>query len=335
MTKPVVAIAIGRDAYPRMFNAETLSRLGEIATVEHHDAGSPAHEEALIELLATAQVCLSSWGVAPLSEPVVNAARDLELLVHMGGSVKRSVTDDMWSAGIRVASAGSALARDVAETTLGLMIVGRKRIWPLAQHVAEGGWRDAPVWAEHTSAELHGSTVGIVGASRVGRAVIELLKPFGTRTLVHDPFLSNAEAAMLGVEVVDLATLVRESQVVSLHCPENPDTAGMLDATMLSEMPDGAVLINTARGGLIDQSALVAELESGRIFAFLDVTDPEPPAPDDPIRSAKNVIVTPHIAGCISDCSRMGSFAVDEIERFIDGRPLKSEVTEEMLGSLA
>ena len=142
--------------------------------------------------------------MAQLDAEVVAAADSLELLSHMGSSVRRFVSDSVWDRGIRVTSAGISLARDVAETTLGLMIVGRKRIWPLGRHVAAGGWRDSPVWEQWDARELARSTIGLVGASNVGRHVIELLAPFQTTILVADPYLTNEEATRLGLSLIHI-----------------------------------------------------------------------------------------------------------------------------------
>ena len=223
----------------------------------------------------------------------------------------------MWARGIRVTSASVTLARDVAETTLGLMIVGRKRIWPLGNHVRDGGWRDSPTWHRWDARELHRSTVGLIGAGSVGRHVIDLLAPFDTTILIADPYLSHDEARRLGAEKVELDELMARGDVVSIHAPDNEQTRHMVGAEQLSRMSDGAVLINTARGSIIDEPALVDELARGRIFAFLDVTDPEPPAPDSPLRRLDNVVVTPHIAGCIENCHRMGELAVEEVRRYL------------------
>lgn len=335
MTKPKVAVAIGRSNYGRMFSPEAWERLGEVAEVTHHDADEPAGHDDLIELLPGVRAVITSWGVAQFDGDVVAAADSLELMSHMGSSIKRFVSEPLWDRGIRVTSAGITLARDVAETTLGLMIVGRKRIWPLGRHVAEGGWRDSPTWDRWDARELTRSTVGLVGASNVGRHVIDLLQPFETTILVADPFLSDEDASTLGVERVELDELVRRSDVVSLHCPENEHTRHIINESMLGAMPDGVVLINTARGGLIDEAALISELETGRIFAFLDVTDPEPPAADSPLRTLDNVVVTPHIAGCIDNCNRMGELAVEEVRRHLAGEPAVYEIRQDMLDRIS
>jgi phosphoglycerate dehydrogenase-like enzyme len=253
-------------------------------------------------------------------------------MAHMGSSVARFVSDALWLRGIRVTSAAPALARDVAVTTLGLMIVGLKRIWPLGQHVRQGGWRESPFWP---SRELYDKTVGIVGASHVGRNVIELLRPFGARVVVYDPYLPAEAAASLGVTRVEMDDLVRQADVISLHAPEKPETHHLLDARRLAMMKDDALLINTARGSLIDEPALVAELSRGRFFAFLDVTDPEPPAAGSPLRRLDNVVVTPHLAGCIESCARMGEMAVEELRRYFAGEPPLYQVTAAMLARIS
>lgn len=334
-TRPTVAIAIGQSHYDRMFSAEAWSRLEEVANVVHHEGADGANKDELLQLLPGASGVITSWGVAQLDADVVAAAESLGVMSHMGSSVKRFLSDAVFARPIRVTSAGITLARDVAETTLGLMIVGRKRIWPLGEHVRNGGWRDSPTWDRWDARELTRSTVGIVGASNVGRHVIELLAPFETEILVSDPFLSAQDATALGVVSVELDELLRRSDVVSLHCPENEHTRHLLNGSNLSTMSDGAVLINTARGGLIEEGALISELETGRIFAFLDVTDPEPPALDSPLRQLENVVLTPHIAGCIENCNRMGELAVEEIRRYLAGEDAVYEIRQDMLDRIA
>jgi len=332
MTRPVVAITIGKNYYARMFSPAAWQALHAFADVVHHDGPEPAGKAALIALLPPADACVTSWDVAQLDADVMAAAPRLKAMAHMGSSVKRFVSDAVWARDVSVTSAGLALAVDVAETTLGLMIVGMKRVWPLAQHVREGGWRETPWWPAR---ELFGKEVGIIGASNVGRHVIELLQAFAVHVLVTDPYLSAAEAALLGAQKVELDALLRRSDIVSLHAPAKPETHHLLDAERLALMKDNALLINTARGSLIDEPALVAELSRGRFFAFLDVTDPEPPAADSPLRRLDNVVVLPHIAGCIENCGRMGELAVEELRRFFAGEPTLYPVRPEMFSRIS
>ena len=335
MSTPVVAITIGRSHYRRMFSDTALADLAGAAHIVHHSGDEPASKQDLLGVLAEADACITSWGVAPLDAEVVAAAPRLGHLAHMGGSVKRFVSEAVWERGIRITSASVALARDVAETTLGLMIVGRKRIWPLGNHVRDGGWRDSPAWDRWDARELSRSTVGLIGVGNVGRHVIELLAGFETTILAADPYLGDDEAQRLGVERVELAELMDRCDVVSIHAPASDETTHMIGADLLGRLGDGAVLINTARGSIIHEAALVDELATGRIFAFLDVTDPEPPAPDSPLRSLENVVVTPHIAGCIENCHRMGEMAVEEVRRYLGGQPAINEVSSDMLDRIA
>jgi len=330
MEKVTVAVTIGKVHYPRMFSQQAWDALESFANVLHHPGPDPANKQELMEILRDADACITSWDVATLDADVVAAAPKLKAMAHMGSSVKRFVSDTFWQRGIHLTSAGVALARNVAETTLGLMIVGQKRIWPLGQHVRAGGWRDSPDWEKWFSRELYRKNVGIVGASNVGRYVIELLKPFGANILLYDPFVSAEEAKALGATKVELDDLLANSEIVSLHAPANKHTHHILNAEGLAHMKDDALLINTGRGTLIDEEALVAELRKGRFFAFLDVTDPEPPAADSPLRSLDNVVVTPHIAGCIENCNQMGELAVEELRRFFAGEPAVYQITPEM-----
>ncbi len=332
MTRPIVAITIGREHYPRMMSQAAWEALDAFADVLHHASDEPAGKEDLLALLPHADGCLTSWGVAQLDADVIAVAPRLQIMAHMGSSVTRFVSDALWARGIRVTTAAPALARDVAVTTLGLMIVGLKRIWPLGQHVREGGWRESAFWP---SRELYGKTVGIVGASHVGRHVINLLQPFGVRVLLYDPYVSEAEAATLGVTKAELDHLLRLADVISLHAPAKPETYHLLDVGRLALMKDEALLINTGRGSLIDEPALIDELRRGRFFAFLDVTDPEPPAADSPLRHLDNVVVTPHLAGCIESCAQLGEMAVEELRRCFAGELPLYQVTAEMLARIS
>jgi phosphoglycerate dehydrogenase-like enzyme len=139
----------------------------------------------------------------------------------------------------------------------------------------------------------------------------------------------------MGVELASLEEVCR-CEVVSLHAPNIPETRHMMNARTLGLLPDHAVLINTSRGALIDEAALVAEVRRRPLYVMLDVTDPEPPAADAPIRREANILLTPHIAGSMKQARLdMGRLAIDEVLRFLKGEPLQHEVTREMLPTQA
>ena len=178
--------------------------------------------------------------------------------------------------------------------------------------------------------------VGIVGASHVGRLVLSMLKPFELRVLLYDPYISPLQARDMGATKVGMTELLAQSDVVSLHAPLLDATRGMLGAKELALMPDGATLINTARGALIDQRALESELVNGRLFAMLDTTDPAELPEDSPLFELPNVFLTPHIAGSLgTETQRLADQIVGEVERFARGSALQHLVKREQLSRLA
>jgi phosphoglycerate dehydrogenase-like enzyme len=226
-----------------------------------------------------------------------------------------------WARGILVSTAAAANAQPVAEYTLAAILLANKATLTAAHAYRERRARIDPL-AEYPGVGNYGKTVGLVGASRVGRRVIELLAPFDLRVLVSDPFLGAAEAARLGVERRELDALLAHADVVSLHAPALPATRYLLDRHRLGLLRDGAVLVNTARGSLVDHDALLDELRAGRISAVLDVTEPEPLPADSPLFDLPNVVLTPHIAGALgTEVRRLGDSAIEEIARYAAGRP--------------
>jgi phosphoglycerate dehydrogenase-like enzyme len=190
------------------------------------------------------------------------------------------------------------------------------------------------------SRSLHELRVGIVGASSTGREFLKLLKAFcDVEVWIADPYLGEEEAGRLGVRRAALDELVAACDVVSLHCPALPETQRLVNASILSRMKDGAVLINTARGALVDHDALLAELQTGRISAGLDVyleTLSAEQVPLSAYRQLKNVVITPGIAGPAGTITkRMGLFIAEEFERFFSGRPLVKPVSADMLARIA
>jgi phosphoglycerate dehydrogenase-like enzyme len=277
-------------------------------------------------LLARAEVMLSGWGCPALGAEVLARAPRLRLVAHAAGTVKNHVTPECFARGVRVSSAAAANAVPVAEYALAAILLAGKRAFRLQRLYAD--LRAGRLWPREIPIPgNHQRVVGIVGASRTGRRLVELLRPFDFHVLVYDPFLDAPGAAALGVEPVGLDELLRRADVVSLHAPEVPATRNLLDARRLALLRDGAVLVNTARGALVDTAALVRELASGRIDAVLDVTEPEVLPADSLLYELPNVFLTPHVAGAIGgETARMVELALDEIERFVRGEPLAHEV---------
>lgn len=303
------------DTRRTVFTDQAWAQLGDVVElVDPHDTA------AAVDAAAGAEVILTSWGSPRVDREVVAAAKPAVLL-HAAGSVKPVVSDALWQSGARVTSAVKPLGEGVAETALGLTIVGRKNIVATGAEVAAGGWSRDGV------GEVNDIRVGVLGAGWVGRHYLKLMGNFEVERAVYDPYLSESDAAAMGAIKLDLDELLATSQVVSVHAPELPATRHMLNAETLALLQPGTVLVNTSRGSLIDEEALTARLEQGDLGpVFLDVFDPEPPAADHPLRTLAHA--TPHLAGLAGNGRlRIGRHIVAELERFRAGEPMLCEVT--------
>jgi phosphoglycerate dehydrogenase-like enzyme len=179
-------------------------------------------------------------------------------------------------------------------------------------------------------------TVGLVGASRIGRRVAKMLAGFDFTVLLSDPFVTRGDPVLAGAELVDLDTLMARSDVVSVHAPSLPETRAMIGARQFKLMKHGAGFINTARGAVVDEAAMIAELQTGRIHAVIDVTDPEIPEAGSPLYSLPNVFLTPHLAGAVgTERLRLGQLAIEEVERFVAGKAMEFEIEPALLERLA
>ncbi|MBW2313129.1 MAG: hydroxyacid dehydrogenase [Deltaproteobacteria bacterium] len=279
--------------------------------------------------LDTVEILLTGWGCPPLDEAALDRVPNLRGAFHAAGTVKNHVKPACFDRGVRITSAAYANAIPVAEFTVAAIVMANKKGFRAQRLYREvKGFR---LWSkEYPEIGNHGKTVGIVGASRIGRMVIDRLQAFDVDLLVYDPYLDAAEARGLGAEPCELDDLLGRSDVVSLHAPSLPATRHMIDRRRLGLMNDGAVLVNTARGALVDHEALTDELVSGRIEAVIDTTEPELLPADSPLYDLDNVFLTPHIAGSQgTETRRMLDLALDEIERFVRGEPLQHEVRRE------
>lgn len=321
------------DAFPPSVRA----RLEETADLLEPCVISEFDSPAAVSALASAEVLLTGWGCPPVGTALLDRAPRLRAVIHAAGTVKTFLSPNAFDRGIVVSSAAAANAVPVAEFTLAAIIMGAKRVFPLA-----GLFRSRRT--HRTPADLdrqhwlgtHGLRVGIVGASRIGRRVIELLRVLDVDVLLYDPYVSAEEARLLGVTPADLDTLVATSDVVSVHAPDTPETRGIIDARRIGLMRPGTLFVNTARGPLVDTEALTGHLVSGRLDAVLDVTSPEPLPPGHPLWDLPNVLLTPHLAGAQgNEVGRLGALAVDELARYARGDAFAHPVHRADLGRIA
>lgn len=283
-------------------------------------------------LLSETDILVTGWGCPMIDAAVLDAAPKLRLIAHAAGSVKHFIAPEVFNRGVLVTNAADANAVPVAEFTLAAILFANKQAFRFRRDYMLK--RSLMGVSEHYDGEAGNweKRVGIIGASRIGRRVIELLRPFGLEILLHDPLMDAAEARRIGVTLVPIEELMASCDTISIHAPLLGSTRGMISTGLLARMPDGATLINTARGGIVDGAALEAELVSGRLWAILDVTEPETPPANSPLYTLENVLMTPHIAGAIgNERHRLGRLVVEEIERYLAGAPLRHSVTIESL----
>lgn len=316
----VVRTAMSADVFDLLFDGPRMLRLTSLSS-----AASLRLDDGPV---GDTEILLTSWGAPRLDAVVLDRMPRLRAVVHAAGSVQDLVSDALWDRGIVVTSAADANAVPVAEFAFASIVLAFKRAFAhvRTQEHESLGWGDLVTSTAYGSA---GRTVGVVGFSRIGRRVVQMLQQMEDVTvLVADPVVDASAVAEAGAQLVTLAELLRRSDVLSLHAPALPETRHMIGRAELAALRDGATVINTARGSLIDHDALLEACASGRIDAVLDVTDPDPLPVDAPLRHLPNVALTPHIAGSMgTDVRRLADAALDDVEALLAGESLPGAIT--------
>lgn len=279
-----------------------------------------AHPEALRRALAGCSGLVVRNRVR-VDEKLLDAAgAHLSVIGRLGAGLDNVDVAAARRRGIEVVYAPWANSASVAEHALGLILALARRIPRLDASCRAGRWtRDASGW------ELRGRTLGILGYGAAGRFLAPAARALGMRVITHHPRRppDHPDLAATGVAWVDEDTFWRRAEIVSIHLPGRPDTLGCVDARRLNLLPRGALLINTGRGGVIDEGALVEALRSGHLGgAALDVRAHEPPPHPDPLAAFENVILTPHVAGLTAAAqARVGRQVAEDVRRVLAGLP--------------
>ncbi len=312
------------DAFALLFDDTRRTRFAQLAEVTGPMLVSD--DPAVAGALAETEVLITSWGAPRLDAARLERMPRLRAVLHAAGSVRDIVTEEVWARGIRVTSAADVNAVPVAEFTIAAILFSGKRALTHIRAPYDGTW-DA--WSQRSIGNVD-RTVGIVGFSRIGRRVVELLRPFdGLRAVVADPFADPEAVAAAGATLIPLDEVLPQADILSLHAPSLPSTRHMISARELAMLPDGATLINTARGALVDHEALLMECRTGRIDALLDVTEPEPLPADAQLRRLPNVAITPHLAGSLgTEARRLADAALDELAAYASGKAPLHPVTK-------
>ena len=230
--------------------------------------------------------------------------------------------------GIPVGHTPGVLTEATADLAFALLLAAARRIVEGVNYIKAGEWK---TWEPETllGADLTGATLGIIGLGRIGRAMARRASGFDMRLIAHDPSASSESATALGVSLVSLDTLLVESDFVSVHTPLTDATRHLINAEALRRMKRTAILINTARGPIVDQQALYAALKEGQIaHAALDVTDPEPIPADDPLLTLPNITIVPHIGSAsVRTRNRMAEIAAENLLAGLRGDSLPHQVS--------
>jgi lactate dehydrogenase-like 2-hydroxyacid dehydrogenase len=309
-----------------------LDQVAAVATLQLWEEDGPIPAQVLLDWVrgCAGIYCLITERID--GEVLDAAGPGLKVISQMAVGVDNVDVKACSARGVPVGNTPGVLTETTADLALALMLGTARRLVEAAEFLKAGRWQ---TWRpmELTGQDVYGSTVGIVGLGRIGKAVARRLRGFDCRLLYTDP-TPDGEAEALGISYVDFETLLKTSDIVTLHCPLMAETRGLMGASELAMMKSTAILINTSRGPVVDQKALLDALRVGQIGAAgLDVTDPEPMPQDDPLLALPNVVVLPHIGSAsVATRSRMAQLAADNLIAGLQGERLPHCVNPEVYG---
>ena len=323
--RPKVLILTPRSWQATSMTDEACQLLSEFADVRRNEGARPLTVEEKRSMLPGVQavVCAGAAGLAPED---FAAADELRLIGVLGHSVRGVSPEAALARGITIVNTAAAHGWSVAEMALGLMLCCLREIPLLDRRMRAGEWQES----RRQTSDLVGRTVGLLGLGAVARQLITLLVPFRPTILGHDPYVAEADLAELPlpVRLVGLDEMLRSVDVLSIHAGMTDETRHLLGARELGLLRDGAVIVNTARGGIIDQDALVERLAAGTLGAGLDVYAAEPLPASSPLRRLENVVLTPHAGGMTAQMYRRRALSIaHDIRRFFAGEPLPHALT--------
>ncbi|MGE9292665.1 MAG: hydroxyacid dehydrogenase [Puniceicoccales bacterium] len=311
------------------------SAMTEIARLTENDGKVYEGKDILAnpEDFRDVEIIFSGWGSPVMDEKILEALPSLKGFFYGAGSVRYLVTDAFWERDILLTSAYTGNAVPVAEFTVASVIFSLKRAWSAREELLSGKrgpWSPPGVYS--------GSRVGIISLGAIGRLVCQRLSAFSLDVVAYDPFASDSVFEELSVRrAPSLESIFAECDVVSLHAPKLPETLNMITGELLEMMPQNATFVNTSRGAIVDEAAMIRVLEKRPdLFAVIDVITDESQYCTTPLLKMPNVFLTPHIAGSMGrECHRLGDMAVEECRRFIAGEKPVVPVTAQNIVRMA
>lgn len=333
--RPKALLTAHGDLARQVFPDHVRAELESFAEVRYNELDRTFTEPELVERIGEVEACLTTWGAPHFTAEALAAAARLRIIAHAAGTIKPFISPVAFERGIIVTNAAGVIARYVGEMALLLSLACLRDLPRYNRALKEqNAWRAPDAGPADT---LRGKRVGLIGFGATGREFASLLPPFQVELLCYDPAVPASVMAQYGAKPAELEKILRSCEVISLHAASLPSTRHLLNEERLAMIRDGAVLVNTARGALIDTKALVKELETGRFRAALDVFDPEEPLPPNhPLRGLGNVILTPHVSGPVpTRYWEMGRHAVENVRTVLSGSVPPGAITAAQFETMA
>ena len=303
---------------------KALKQLNSLGQVERNPYDRQLTVEEVIEFARDADVLITTWGSCKYFKKDVKKMPNLKMIAHAGGTVAPVVAPDVYETGVKVISGNDVFAKSVAEGCLCYILAALRRLEHYMGVMRDGGFR-TDVFENRG---LFGKKIGIVGFGTIARHLLNLIRWFDLEILIYSSHLTDEEATTYGARTASLEEIFAECDVISIHASNTEKTRGMITRELMESMKSDALLVNTARGAVIDEPAMYEMLLAGRFYAALDVYDEEPPAPDAPIRQCKNALLMPHMGGPTMDMRGVVTTELcKDIARLEKGEPLQYEIS--------
>ncbi len=301
-------------------------KLKGFGNVEWNNTESQFSTQELSEKIKDIDVCITGWGTKSFDDDVLKNANKLRLIAHTGGSAGNIGTDSVYNRGIKVLTGNSIYAESVAEGVLAYILSSLRDIPLYNKTMHEGGWPSAGFYNKG----IFDCTIGLVSFGMTAKYLANMLKPFRVKIKVNSRYLTEEAKQQYEVEYASIEEIFSTCEIISIHSPQTPSTYHMIGKELLEMIPDGALLVNTARGSVIDEAALAEELMKKRFKAALDVYEVEPLPADSKLRGLDNVLLMPHMGGPTVDRRKFVTLSlIEDIKRFIKGEPLQLEISKE------
>ena len=321
-------LAFGSPIVNEIFTEDSLRRLQSIADVAECEHVTTSDKLQVLLQNVRPEILVTGWGSPQLNEAILEQNPQLKYVCHCGGTVRKTILKELIQKGLLVTNWGSFASKYVAEAALmGILSCLRKTT---IAHFTMHNKKEWIYMAGSRTESLFGQRVGIFGFGASGQVLCKLLAPFECTISAYSTYESDDIFSQLHVKRLhSLEELFDKNKIISIHAANTEENYHIVNEVLLSHLADGSILINTARGDIIDEGALIKELKSGRIYASLDVYEMEPLPADSPLRGLSNVQLIPHQAGPTADRRHeIGNVAVENIERYITGNPLQYIIDE-------